>query len=154
MLNFVIARFISLMNEALIFSNREKIASVFVENFVLNRSIFDATRLVKLVDWISRVFLIFRDVQRLMSSLNDDDDDELDNLKKNDFVIFQSRRFIKLNKLTIVETSRRIFTLNKSVIELMIYETSRRFIWKCVSVVSAIFHRDVAWVRKNKTSWK
>ena len=63
-----------------------------------------------------------------MSFLNDDDDDKLDDSKKSDLVIFQSRCFIKLNESTIVETSRRIFTLNKFVIKLMIHEISRRFI--------------------------
>ena len=86
-----------------------------------------------------------------MSFLNNDDDDELDDSKKNDLVIFQSRRFTKLNELMIVETSRRIFTLNESMIKSTIHETSRHFIRKRVFVVFVIFHRDVARARKSKT---
>ena len=71
--------------------------------------------------------------------------------KKNDFVIFQSRRLTKLNELTIVEISHRIFTLNKSIVELTIHEISRCFIQKRVFVIFAIFHRDVARARKSKT---
>ena len=147
----MIARFISLMNEILIFSNREKIVFVSVESFVFNRFVLNATRLVQFVDWISRIFLIFCDVRRFMSFLNDDNDDELDNSKKNDLVIFRSRCFIKLNESTIVEISRRIFTLNKLIIESTIHEISRRFTRKQVFVFSVILYRDVAWTRKSKT---
>ena len=86
-----------------------------------------------------------------MSFLNDDDDDELDDSKKNDFVISRSRRLTKLNESTIVETSHRIFMLNESIVKSTINETLRRFIRKCVFVASAIFHRDVARARKSKT---
>ena len=70
-----------------------------------------------------------------MSFLNDNDNDELDDSKKNNLVISQSRCLTRLNE---------------SMIELKINETSRRFIQKRVFIVFVIFHRDVARARKNK----
>ena len=151
MLNFVITKFISLINEVLVISNRERIASVSVKSFIFNHSVFNDTRLVKLIDWISRAFLTSRDVWQFMSFLDVDDDDELDDSKKSDLVISRSRCLNKLNESTIVEISRRIFTSNESMIKSTIHETSRRFTWKQAFVFSVILHRDVARVRKSKT---
>ena len=79
-----------------------------------------------------------------MSFLNDDDDDELDDSKKSDFVIFRSRCLTRLNESTIVETLPRIFMLNESIVESTINETLRRFTQKRVFIVFVIFHRDIA----------
>ena len=85
-----------------------------------------------------------------MSFLNDNDNDELDDSKISDLVISQSRCFTRLNESTIVETSRRILTLNKLMIELTVNETSCCFTRKRVFVIFVIFHRDVVQARKNK----